>query len=121
MKLVPRLCSPMPIPRRDATRRTSGVCKPSSIGDRAIGPTKEPFRVCTCISVQRVVKSIVAMQSVIAVTKIVTVPAARVLIARVRCVTQRVFQQRGINGEGGRGYVVAFGTYFGRRVASRRS
>ena len=58
------------------------------------------------------------MQSVIAVTKIVTVPAARVLITRVRCVTQRVFQQREKNGEGGRVYVVAFGTYFGHRIAS---
>ena len=48
------------------------------------------------------------------------VPAARALIAWVRCVsvTHRVFQQRGENGEGGRGYVVAFETYFGRRVAS---
>ena len=64
--------------------------------DRTTGPSENA---CTCISVERVLKTIVVIQSVIIVTEIVTVPAARALIAPVRCVTHRVFQQRGKNGE----------------------
>ena len=71
---------------------------------------------CTCISVERVSKAIVVIQSVIVDTEIVTVPAARAPIARVRCVTHRAFQQRRKNGEGRRGCVVAFETF----RASRR-
>ena len=72
---------------------------------------------CTRIRVERVVKAIVVIQSIIVVTEPVTVPAAGELITRARRVAHRDFQQRGKNGEV-EVDMSFFETYFGRRVAS---
>ena len=91
------------------------------MGDRAVGRTTGPFRERLHLHQHRAslqsFKAIVVIQSVIVDTEIVTVAAARALIARVRCVTHRVFQQRGkmmkVDAD-----VLSLSRLFGRRVAS---
>ena len=91
------------------------------MGDRAVGRTTGPFRERLHLHQHRAslqsFKAIVVIQSVIVDTEIVTAAAARALIAKVRCVTHRVFQQRGkmvkVDAD-----VLSLSRLFGHRVAS---
>ena len=117
MKLVPRLCSPVPIPRRVASRFSTSTYKVRWGTAPSAAQQDHSENACTCISIERVFKAIVVIQSVIVDTEIVTAAAARALIAKVRCVTHRVFQQRGkmvkVDAD-----VLSLSRLFGRRVAS---